>query len=438
MKGVMKPSNAKLPEEDMNAMASRTLQLHNTLTGRQESFVPRKGHTVKLFTCGPSIYGAPHIGNYRTFLYEDILHRYLEYLGYKVDRLINFTDVEDKTIAEAGKSMAKLRAVTEDAAENFFKNTGLLHLRMPDFIPRSSTCIDQAVQLIQELLDKKMAYRFGGDIFYDPLKFKGFGKLYGLDMNKWPTTKRRYRKDTYRGNRWNRGDFILWHAYRQERDGDIFWETKLGKGRPAWNVQDPAMITQHFGFEIDISCGGIDNLYRHHDYNIAVIEAVSGTKFAHFWLHGEHVLLNGKKMSKSRGNIIYPQDLLDRGMRAAAIRYFLMSNHYRRKLNLTDSLLHEKEGKWRKLQSLALQFNEPLQGTGDPNPSAESDIKGLSQDFEETMNDDLHVNRACDALCSRLEKLALIHQEEGLGKEQGRTIRKGLLLIDTVLQILFE
>jgi cysteinyl-tRNA synthetase len=418
--------------------AEHPLKLKNTMTGKKETFVPHTGGKVKLFTCGPSIYGPPHIGNYRSFLYEDILQRYLEYLGYRVERLINFTDVEDKSIAKAGKSMRKLREVTNEAAERFHLNTGLLHIKVPDFIPRSSTSVDQAVLLIKKLLDRGVAYRHDEDVFYDPLKFKGFGRLYGLDMSKWPEKKRRYRRDTYEGDRWNRGDFILWHGYRSRRDGDIFWETELGRGRPAWNVQDPAMITRHLGYRIDIACGGVDNLYRHHDYNIAVIEAVSGEEFSSIWLHGEHVLLNGEKISKSKGNILYPYDILEKGMSAAGLRFFLAAVHYREKLNMTDDNMQDMEMRCRRLQSLARQLTSPLAESGRKNPRTDSRIEALKKDFEKAMNNDLQVGPACDALLGHLEALQQIRSDGGLLKRQRQRLQEYLLQIDSVLQILFE
>lgn len=415
----------------------RPLELYNSLASRKQAFAPLAAGQVKMFTCGPSIYDKPHLGNYRAFLYEDVLHRYLEYLGYEVERLLNFTDVEDKSIAGAAKKMARLWATTEAAAEDFFQNCGLLHIKVPDFIPRSSTSIDQAVRLIRALIDKGYAYRHGRDVFYDPLRFPGFGRLYGLDMSRWPKRKIRYRRDNYAGNRWNRGDFILWHGYREKRDGDVFWETELGKGRPAWNVQDPAMISKHLGCRIDIACGGVDNLYRHHDYTIAVIEGVSGEKFANFWLHGEHVLLDGRKMSKSKGNIVYPKDLLGREISAAGLRYFLISGHYRQKLDLTDKMLAEKEKECRRLRELAGKFIRPLTTAGTATGESEAVTKALRHKFESGLNDDLDVEKACENLLKNLEKLDKHQKAEELDGEQNGRIRKDLLRIDSVLQILF-
>jgi len=253
---------------------ARLLKLFNSMTRRLEEFQPFEDGKVRMYTCGPSIYQLPHIGNYRTFLYEDVLHRYLEYLGYRVERALNITDVEDKAIAEAEKQGKMLKELTERHSEIFLDELKKLGAKKPDHIPRSSTSVDQAVRIIETLLKKGYAYWYKGNVYYDPLKFKHFGRLYGLNMTKWPKKKRRFHKDTYPGNRWNLGDFILWHRYKEGEK--VYWSTSLGKGRPAWNVQDPAMATQSLGTKVDIYCGGVDNLIRHHDYVIAVVEGFTG------------------------------------------------------------------------------------------------------------------------------------------------------------------
>jgi len=311
-------------------------ELYNTMSRQKEVFRPRQeGKTVRMFSCGPSIYRRPHLGNYRSFIWEDVLQRYLEYSGFQVKRVLNFTDVEDKAIEEAQEEGVTLAELTGPVAEQFFYEAGQLQIKLPDTIPRSSTSVDQAVSLIQTLLKKGYAYWHKNNVFFDPLKFKGFGKLYRLDMSLWPKGKRRFQKDTYHGRRWNLGDFILWHGYQE---GDkVFWDTDIGRGRPSWNIQDPAMVTKHLGYTIDICCGGIDNLYRHHDYNLAVIEASSGEEFARYWVHGEHLLVNGKKMSKSVGNIIYPDDLMHDGLSGQHVRFYLLYGHHRRRLNFTTA-----------------------------------------------------------------------------------------------------
>lgn len=398
-------------------------------------FRPRHKNSVKIFTCGPSIYNRPHIGNYRTYLYEDILERYLEYLGYGVTRLINFTDVEDKAIVRMQEKGLTLAEITEPNAAIFRKEAQNLGIRLPEYIPRSSTSVDQAVELIRILLRKKYAYRHGQDIFFDPLKFQGFGKLYGLDMSRWPAKKRRYRLDTYPGQRWNRGDFILWHGHRPERDESVCWETAIGRGRPAWNIQDPAMITAHLGYRIDISCGGIDNLYRHHDYNIAVIEAVSGKQFARYWLHGEHVLIGGAKMSKSKGNIIYPGDLIDRGFSHNHIRFHLLRTHYRKKINLTDQRLAQSR---KLLDSIQLKVQKIL----DPKLHVQNDrdqfrrhIDEMERDFTSAMNRDLDTATAVRCLDTHVTSLARFRERQGVNKSQAMEFKKVLGRIDSVLKV---
>lgn len=411
------------------------LYLHNTMTRRKEEFIPLQGdRTVKMFSCGPSIYAFPHVGNYRTFLFEDILQRYLEYLGYRVERLLNFTDVEDKSIREASKKGISLDTLTRPVADRFFSDCELLRIKLNPPIPRSSTSIGQAVSLIERLLEKGYAYRYGRDVYYDPLKFEGFGKLYGLDMRNWPKKRFRFSKDTYPGRRWNFGDFILWKG-RREFDGSVFWNTSLGEGRPSWNVQDPAMIAKHLGYRIDISCGGVDNLYRHHDYNIAVIEGVSGENFANYWLHGELVLVDGVKMSKSRGNIVYIQDLLDRGYAPHHLRFCLIYGHYRRKLSLAEDKLHLARGKIDSFRALAGRLcrdfptAEPVKRRlDDPIP----DLKGA---FEARMNDDLDVKGAFDAVYAIVSELAVRKARGGIGLVEYRQLAADLRQIDTVLRV---
>lgn len=286
-----------------------------------------------MYTCGPSVYRQPHIGNYRTFLFEDILQRYLEYLGYEVVRLLTFTDIEDKAIGEAKKEKVSIKEMTQKNVDTFFADAKLLEIESPTYNPRSSTTVDQAAKLIKVLLEKGFAYWHKGNVYFDPLKFKEFGKISKLDMRKWPKKKRRFHKDTYPGMPWNMGDFILWHGYKES--DKVYWNTEIGKGRPAWNVQDAAMVTKHLGFNIDIACGGIDNLVRHHDYTVAVAEGFSSEEFAHHWFHGAHLFVEGKKMSKSRGNVYYPADLIRMGYKKEHIRFFLIYGHYRKRLNFT-------------------------------------------------------------------------------------------------------
>lgn len=414
----------------------KTLHLCNTMSRRIEQFKPRVKGEVKIFTCGPSIYDRPHIGNYRTYIYEDILERYLQYLGYRTERVINFTDVEDKSIARIQKLGKTLAEVTEPNAAIFRQEAANLNIRLPACIPRSSTSIEQAVKLIKVLLKKGYAYRHGRDIFYDPLKFEGFGKLYRLDMSRWPARKRRFAKDTYPGRRWNLGDFILWHGCRPEWGNGVCWETELGKGRPAWNVQDPAVITAHLGYQVDISCGGIDNIYRHHDYNIAVIEGVSGKEFSRYWLHGEHVLLNGRKMSKSKNNILYPSEFIAKGFSYSHIRFHLLRTHYRGKINLTDRKLAGSRELLDAIQIMVRGILDSRMVRKNDTDRCAGLLAALGRDFEQAMNNDLDTTRAVKGLADNLAKLAAFKDHQGLKRKQATAAAKVLAEIDSVLQVL--
>jgi len=388
-----------------------------------------------MYTCGPSIYQLPHIGNDRTFLYEDLLLRYLEYLGYRVERTIFITDVEDKAITEAEKEDTTLKELTEKNANMFLNELENLRAKKPTYIARSSTSVDQAVQLITTLLKKGYAYRYKGNVYYDPLKFKDFGRLYRLDMSKWPKVNRRFHKDTYPGNRWNLGDFILWHGYRE---GDkVYWNTSIGKGRPAWNVQDPAMALQSQGLKADIYCGGVDNLIRHHDYVIAVVEGASGEAFARYWLHGEHLFVDGKKMSKSRGNIIYPEDLIERGCEWQHIRFFLINGYYRKRLNFTFDKFKKACDRLRKFKDMVKKLQNVKTKPEKSNLKTRKLIAKLKTDFEENMNIDLHVKNAFDAIFKTASKLVSLVGKGKVNASEAEEAAATLKAIDQVLQVIF-
>jgi cysteinyl-tRNA synthetase len=412
----------------------KSLHLTNTLSRKKERFRSNEEGLVRIFTCGPSVYRRAHIGNYRTFLYEDVLHRYLEYLGYRVHRVMNFTDVEDKAIEEAESQAKTLHELTRRVEEQFLEEARMLRMRLPQ-IARASSSVGQAAHLIRILMDKGFAYRHDGNIFYDPLKFERFGKLFGLDMGRWPKTKRRFRKDTYPGQRWNLGDFILWHGENGKRAAPA-WDTELGKGRPSWNVQDAAMVTKHLGYQVDIACGGVDNLYRHHDYTIAIMEAVSEHTFAPYWLHGEHVLVDGTKMSKSKGNILYPDALFHRGFTPQDIRFSLIYTHYRDRLNLSWPYIEKTAGKLKAFTEAAKRLTGLAAEPESPGGPAEGLVSGIENAFRERMNDDLDVEGAFEKVYAVLSRLLYMRPDGNLGYDASSLLREHLQRINGVLQVL--
>ncbi len=415
------------------------LKLYNSLTRKLEVFKPLKEGKVKMVTCGPSIYQLPHIGNYRTFVFEDILQRYLEYLGYKVERLLNITDVEDKALAEAENRNITLQELTNSNLETFINELKKLKVKIPDHLQRSSFVVDEAVYLIEILLEKGYAYwythRGRRNVYYDPLKFDGFGKLFGLDMSKWPKKRRRFHRDTYSNDRWNKGDFILWHGYNE---GDkVYWDTKIGKGMPSWNIQDQAMLLKTFGLEADIWCSGIDSTHRHHDYIIATVEAIVGKPFVSYWLHSAHLFFEGEKMSKRKGNIKYPNDLLETECIWNHIRFFFIYGHYRRKLNFTFK-------DYTKVCNLLKSFREMVNNLKvaegseqESSTRAKKLVKKIQTDFEEKMNNDLQVKAAFDSLYKTVSCLVKLKEQKMLSAEDSKEALEKLKAINYVLQAIF-
>ena len=406
------------------------LYLFNSYGKRSELFRPVNKNHVSVFTCGPSVYQRSHIGNFRTFLFEDILVRYLEYLGYTVKRGMNFTDIEDKAIREALKRKSTVRELTAANMKHFIAEMKLLRMKMPDYLPVASEHVEEMAVVIAQLVGSGHAYWYKGSVYFDPLTFRNFGKIYGLDMSLWPAKTKRFHQDTYPGIQWNKGDFILWHGYKT---GDAaFWDTPIGRGRPSWNIQDPVMVSRYFDETLSIYCGGIDNLFRHHDYSAAILESVRSYPMARFWLHAEHLVIKGQKMSKSKGSIYYTDTLLKEGYSPAEIRFFLIYGHYRdrlsyskRNMDLAAKRLGDVRGIVKKIQKKAGK-NVPLRGLDSE--------KLLQQVFTRHMDNDLDVRGAFDNL-----REELVHRDiDLLTKEQAAGIIAALRKIDTVLQVLFQ
>ena len=404
------------------------LKLFNALGKKTMPFRPVRQDVVTMFTCGPSVYQRAHIGNFRTFLFEDILIRYLEFLGRVVRRGMNFTDVEDKAIAEAQSRGRSVRQVTDEHIRVFLQDMELLRMKKPDYLPRASEAVNEAVEIVEALLEKEVAYWHGGNIYFDPLKFKGFGKLYGLDMSKWPKKKRRFHKDTYPGMRWNLGDFILWHGYKE---GDlVFWDTRIGRGRPSWNIEDPSMISKHFHETLSVYCGGIDNLVRHHDYTVAIQESVRPYPVARYWLHCQHLLVNGKKMSKSKGNIQYISTLQEQGFTPEEIRFFLIHGHYRKVLNYSPDKLNRTVSKLRAFKRLAQETGKLA---ADCRKTDEQTFQTARTRFMDRMDQDLDVQGAFDGVHGFMAQLVA----DGVKPSQAKGLSKALKEIDGVLKVIY-
>ena len=332
-----------------------SIRLFNTLTRKKETFIPIDEGEVRMYTCGPTVYDYAHIGNFRAFLFEDLLKRWLEYRGFKVTHVMNITDVDDKTIRGSQKQQIPLRQYTEYYTKAFFEDVAVLSIEPADYYPRATEHIPEMVALINRLMEKGYAYK-GEDssIYYAINKFKNYGKLSKIKVRELKAGAR-VKVDEYAKE--EAMDFALWKAWTKE-DGDVFWETELGKGRSGWHIECSAMSMKYLGETFDIHCGGVDNMFPHHENEIAQSEAATGKKFVNYWLHNEHLLVEGKRMAKRYGNFYTLRDLLKMGYDPKAIRYLLLSTQYRQQFNFTFEGLDAAKGAIERLRNLMRRLQD--------------------------------------------------------------------------------
>lgn len=316
-------------------MKKYRLNLYNTESRQKEELVPLDGRTVRMYTCGPTVYNFAHIGNFRTYVFEDLLRRAIKFFGFSIKQAMNLTDIDDKTIKGALEKKISLDAFTKPFKDAFFEDLSALGIEKVEYYPQATDFIPEMVTIIQKLLDTGVAYR-GQDesIYFAISKFPSYGRLSHLHLHDLKAgASNRVALDEY--DKENACDFVLWKAYDPIRDGDIFWESPFGKGRPGWHIECSAMAMKILGQTIDIHVGGVDNIFPHHENEIAQSEAYSCQHFVKHWLHAEHLLVDHKKMSKSLGNFYTLRDLLNKGYTGPQVRYMLLQSHYRTQLNFT-------------------------------------------------------------------------------------------------------
>lgn len=310
------------------------LEIYNTLSRSLEPFEPKNPPHVSLYTCGPTVYNFPHIGNYRAYIFGDILKRVLSYNGYVVQHIMNLTDVDDKTIRDSQKVGKPLKEFTEYYTQEFYKDRDALNIIPAEKYTKATDYIPEMVALIEKLLGGGIAYRGeDGSVYFSITKDAEYGKLSHLDLKELTTNAQgRMRLDEYEKD--NIQDFALWKAW-DETDGDVYWETKLGKGRPGWHIECSAMSMSTLGETIDIHTGGIDNMFPHHENEIAQSECATGKPFVKYWMHNQWLLVDGKKMAKSAGNFYTLRDIEEKGYNPLAYRYLTLMTHYRTPLNFS-------------------------------------------------------------------------------------------------------
>ena len=360
------------------------LRFYNSLTKNKENFVPIKKGKVKLYTCGPTVYDYAHIGNFRTFLFEDFLKRTLISFDYEVFHVMNITDVDDKTINKSVKEGKKLNDIAEIYTSIFKKDLENLKILPPDFFPLATDHIDKMIEIIQILINKGHAYTTNNNsVFFSIDSFKDYGKLSNIDMSK-VIAGSRVSSDEYELE--NPSDFALWKAYKKE-DGDVKWSSPWGDGRPGWHIECSAMSMEYLGDHFDIHCGGVDNKFPHHENEIAQSICATGKPFVNTWMHSEFLIINSDKMSKTLKNYYRLDDLLREGFSVEEIRYIMLSAHYRSKLNFSLEKQHEAKMAIQRILELSDRLDQ----------FASTEEKGLpveAENFKLALSDDLDSPKA--------------------------------------------
>lgn len=370
-----------------------SIRFYNTLTRKKDEFVPREAGKVGMYTCGPTVYSFVHIGNLRTFMFQDLLRRHLKYRGFAINHAMNITDVEDKIIRTCRETGETLESLTGRYTQAFFDDLETLGVEIPENTPRATEYIDDMVKLVQRLKENGHTYESEGSTYFKIDSFRSYGKLSHFDMDTLQSgASGRVENDEYDTE--DARDFALWKAYVEE-DGDIYWDTAIGKGRPGWHLECSCMSMGILGESFDIHCGGIDLVFPHHENEIAQSEAATGKPFVNYWLHAAHMNIDGQKISKSLGNSITLRTLLDEGHDPIAIRWALRATQYRQPTNFSaDSLIAAKQSVQR-VRDFRARLHALTTGTG-------LDLAELitthETHFAEALDDDLNISGALGAV----------------------------------------
>ncbi len=407
------------------------MRFYNTLTRRLEPFAPLAPGKVGLYTCGPTVYNFAHVGNFRAYMFEDLLRRVLKHAGYAVFQVMNLTDVDDKTIRGALQASVPLGAFTRPFKDAFFQDLKTLAIEPAEVYPAATDHVPEMIALIDTLMRKGFAYQSDDkSIYFSIARFPEYGKLAHLDKSGLKAGAR-VAQDEYEKE--NLADFALWKAW-DEKDGDVAWESPWGRGRPGWHIECSAMSMKYLGETFDIHTGGVDNAFPHHEDEMAQSEAATGKPFVRYWMHCAHLVVEGKKMSKSLGNFFTLRDILARGYSGREIRYVLLSAHYRQALNFCFDALDSARASLARID----EFRDRLdrfagQAGGDALPGFAAGVKTA---FFDALEDDLSISQALSALFDLVLQGNKAADEKTLTPGQARAILDLLNDFDTVLGVL--
>ena len=408
-----------------------SLRFFNTMTRSLEEFKPLEPGMVKMYTCGPTVYAPAHIGNYRAYTFEDILRRYLIYKGYKVTQVMNLTDIDDKTIRDSNAKGITLNEHTQPLKDMFFEDIDRLNIQRAEYYPAATEHINEMAAMVEKLLERGHAYRSGDSIYFKISSFPKYGSLSHMKIEDLISGARvdsdEYEKETA-------SDFALWKGWT-EKDGAVYWETSLGKGRPGWHIECSAMSMKYLGEQFDIHTGGVDNIFPHHENEIAQSEGVTGRKFVNYWMHNAHLIIESQKMSKSEGNYYTVQDLVEQGHDPLAIRYVLLSTHYRQQLNFTMDGLEAAKAAITRLRD----FKSNVESTSGPGKSEtlQPVIDRAIEGFEDGLDNDLNISPSLAALFDFVREINSIIADKGLSEPEKSSVLETLKRFDSVLGVVF-
>jgi len=405
------------------------IKFFNTLSGKVEPFKPIAPGEVKLYTCGPTVYDYQHIGNFRAYIFEDLLKRSLLFMGYKVIHVMNITDVDDKTIRGANAEGVELHEYTKKFTEDFFESIKTLNIAKADYYPRATEHIPEMVEMISGLLEKGYAYKKDGSVYFSIAKFPDYGKLSNINLEELRPGQR-IESDEYEKEAAH--DFALW---KSKKENEPFWETEIGAGRPGWHIECSVMSSKYLGQSFDIHCGGVDNIFPHHENEIAQSEAYSGKKFVNYWLHCHHLIVGGEKMAKSKGNFYTLKDILDRNYDPLALRLLLLSTHYRKMLNFTFEALEQSSASLQRIKDFLYELKHHSFEEGE-NKDISQLIEKQRNNFIKGLSDDLNVSVALTAVFEMIRKVNVLISQGKVYSKDAEKIVSSIRSLEGVLAVL--
>ena len=414
------------------------LKIYNTLTRTVDELVPggtkkeniRDYPPVTIYSCGPTVYSYAHIGNFRTFMFNDFLRRYLRFRGFRVDHAMNITDVDDKTIAGSLRERVTLKEYTEKYTGIFYDDLAALNIEKAEHNPKATESIDEMINILKLIDSKGILYEKEGSLYFNIAKFPGYGRLSNLDSRE-IRSGARYDADEYEKE--DVRDFALW---KSPKENEPFWETPYGPGRPGWHIECSAMIRKIFGSTIDIHTGGVDLIFPHHENEIAQSEAAYGERFVRHWIHVEHLLVDGAKMSKSAGNFYTLRDLLSKGYSPRSIRYLLMSAHYRKQLNFTLDGIKQSDQALERIDNMLVRLMD-IRNESERNPELDGMIRKMKSDFVEAVDNDLNISAGLAVFFDFVHTVNTMITAEKISADDAEKVAAALRDIDSVFGFIF-